>query len=328
MDEKYRLCYNHAVSRKTAGIQKKGRHDLMKKGFMLILILILLCSAGAASAELEQNPLLDAAFSALEKDNIFQRRYNEITGANVESLFEQGIPYFFGGQVNYAGKLVNDAELMEDYPLYAREKCAETTKFFRTGQLYIYGFDCSGYTRWIRVKCGMEQHPGLQDMITKHNLWKNHLYRGGPNISSPIPMPAYNELKDHLQVGDLLVTKHAARHIMMYIGTLADYGFTAEEVPDLADYLDYPLVIHCGPSPVYGERIQQVIDADPERYGRCNTTNGGVEVSILGINPEGTPYHTTVQNVDYDYFLIDDGNYLLTLRDIESASSYCWYRMP
>ncbi len=302
---------------------------LMKKSFALALLLILLCGVGAARAEIEKNPLLEAAFSALEADNVFQRRYNEITGANVESLFEQGIPYFFGGQVNYAGRLVNDGELMEDYPLYAKEECKETTKFYRTGQLYIYGFDCSGYTRWIRMKCGMKEHPGLMDMITKKDLWKYHLYHGGTNWSSAaLPMPAYSELKDHLQVGDLLVTKHAARHIMMYIGTLADYGFTAEEAPDLAAYLEYPLVIHCGPSPVYGDRMQQVIDADLERYGRCSTTNGGVEVSLLGVNPEDAPYHTTVQNVDYDYFLIDGGNYLLTLRDIDNATSFCWYRMP
>ena len=210
--------------------------------------------------------------------------------------------------------------------------CAETTKFFRSGQLYIYGFDCSGYTKWIRVKSGMKEHPGLADMITKKNLWKYHLYHGGTNWSSKqLPMPAYDELKDHLQVGDLLVTKHAARHIMMYIGTLADYGFTAEEVPDLAPYLDYPLVIHCGPSPFYGDRFQKLIDENP-RYKNCSTTNGGVEVSIIGVKPEEATYHTTVYHtpiysVDYDYFLIDDGNYMLTLRDVDNATSFCWYRM-
>ena len=309
--------------------EEERMYPFMKKICTILLAMVLLGSAGTALADLEQNALLDAAFSAIEQDNIFQRRYNELTGSHVVSLFEQGIPYFFGGQVNYNGKLVNDKLLMEDYPLYAREKCAETTKFFRTGQLYIYGFDCSGFTKWIRVKSGLKEHPGLQDMIIKHDQWQYHLYHGGTNwTSAELPMPAYDELKDHLQVGDLLVTKHSARHIMMYIGTLADYGFTAEEAPELAAYLDYPLVIHCGPSPVYGERFQQVIDADPDRYGRCKTTNGGVEVSILGVKPEDAPYHTSVQNVDYDYFLIDGGNYLLTLRDIENASSFCWYRMP
>ena len=300
------------------------------KRFAVLLLAAALCLScfSIAMAELEQNPLLDAAFSAIEADNIFQRRYNEITGSNVESLFALGVPYFFGGQVNYKGKLVNNEELMEDYPLYAKEVCAETTKFYRTGQLYIYGFDCSGYTKWIRVQCGLKEHPGLSDMITKHSEWSHHIYNGGTNFSSANkPMPAFNELKDTLQIGDLLVTKHRARHIMMYIGTLADYGFTAEEVPELADYLDYPLVIHCGPNPMYGERFEQLIQSDLERYGRCATTDGGVCVSIIGVPVDAAPYHEHVQINDYDYFLIDDGNYMLTIRDVEEASSWCWYRM-
>lgn len=305
----------------------------MKKCIVWTLLLILLCGVCvSANAELEKNPLLDAAFSALEKDNIFQRRYNELTGSNVESLFDLGVPYFFGQQVSN-GKLLNKTYLVSKYPEYAIKKCLEVTKTFVKGDLYIYGFDCSGYTRWIYDQCGLGMHPGLQDMITKGQYRQYHLYNGGKNwTSKKKEMPAYNELKDTLQVGDLLVTKHSARHIMMYIGTLSDYGFTAEEVPDLAPYLDNPLVIHCGPSPFYGERFQKLIDENPERYGRCHTTNGGVEVSILGVKPEEATYHTTVfhtkiYSADYDYFLIDDGNYMLTLRDIDNATSFCWYRM-
>ena len=301
----------------------------MKRTAVFFLALSLLFSCfSLASAEVEKNPLLDAAFSMLEKDNVFQRRYNEITGANVESLFELGVPYFFGRQVSNNGKLINVTELVASYPEYAIRQCLETTKFFRSGSLYIYGLDCSGYTRWIYNQCGLPMHPGLQDMVTKHDYRKYHVYDGGTNwTSKSIPMPAYNELKNTLQVGDLLVTKHRARHIMMYIGTLADYGFTAEEAPDLAAYLDYPLVIHCGPSPFYGERFQKFIDEHPERYGKCKTTNGGVEVSIVGVPADAATYHEHVQIEDYDYFLIDEGNYMLTIRDIDQASSYCWYRM-
>ena len=55
-------------------------------------------------------------------------------------------------------------------------------------------------------------------------------------------------------------------------------------------------------------------------------------MSILGVKPEEATYHTTVfhtkiYSADYDYFLIDDGNYMLTLRDIDNATSFCWYRM-
>ena len=215
-------------------------HCSMKKLFSILLLLLTLSGLfSAASAEVERNPLLDAAFSAIEQDNIFQRRYNEITGAEVESLFELGIPYFFGRQTDYTGtKLTNVTDLVSNYPNYAMRKCLETTKFYRKDQWYIYGFDCSGYTRWIYNQCGYPMHPGLNDMNVKHSEWSHHIFNGGTEWTSESkPMPAYNELKDYLQVGDLLNTKQGARHIMMYIGTLADYGFTAEEVPELADYL-------------------------------------------------------------------------------------------
>ena len=149
----------------------------MKKCIALALLLILLCGVVGASAEVEKNPLLDAAFTAIEKDNIFQRRYNELTGSNVESLFELGVPYFFGQQVSN-GKLLNKTYLVSKYPEYAIKKCLEVTKTFRTGELYIYGFDCSGYTRWIYDQCGKGFHPGLQDMIVKYENRKYHLYPG------------------------------------------------------------------------------------------------------------------------------------------------------
>ena len=302
----------------------------MKKLLVVFLSALLLCALlGSAQAEVKQNPLLDAAFSCLEKDNIFQRRYNEITGAQVESLFEQGVPYFFGRQTDYTGtKLTNVVDLMSNYPNYAVRKMMETTKFYRKDQFYIYGFDCSGYTRWIYHQCGYPMHPGLNDMNIKYSERAHHIYNGGTEwTSEEKTMPPYDQLKDTLQVGDLLNTKQGARHIMMYIGTLRDYGFTAEEEPDLSDYLDYPLVIHCGPSPFYGERFEKIIQDNPDLYGRCKTTNGGVEVSILGVPAEKAPYHAHVQITDYDYFLIDGGNYMLTLRQIEGSSSFCWYRM-
>ena len=114
---------------------------------------------------------------------------------------------------------------------------------------------------------------------------------------------------------------------MMYIGTLADYGFTAEEIPELADYLDYPLVIHCGPSPVYGEIYEQVIAENPELYGKCKTTNGGVEVSILGVPLDVAPHFEHVQVNDFYYFMIDEGKYPLTIWDLPGCTSFCWFRI-
>ena len=72
---------------------------MMKKLFgILLLVVMLMTTLPLAHAEVERSPFLDAAFRCLEKDNIFQRRYNEITGAQVESIFDLGIPYYFGGK--------------------------------------------------------------------------------------------------------------------------------------------------------------------------------------------------------------------------------------
>ena len=276
------------------------------------LIAVFLCFISllpAASAELTRNQYLDAAFTLIEEGNIFLERYNEITGAGVEAKFPNGVPYFFGG---------NNYDL-----LYTTRQCWETTKFYRKDARYIYGFDCSGYTRWINSVTGREKHPGLQDMILNYSLYgKYHVFshRAGQT------MPAFDQLQYSLKVGDYLVAKHGARHIMMYIGTPRDYGFTADNAPEIADYLDYPLVIHCGANPFYGERFDKFI-AENEKYKACLTTNGGVCVSILGVKAADVPHKITVQNADYSYFLVGDDPYMLTLWDLDAVTSYVWYRM-
>ncbi len=276
---------------------------------LIAILLCLMTILPVASAELVQNKYLDAAFTLIEEGNFFLERYNEITGANIEAKYPDGVPYFFGG---------TDYDL-----LYTTRLCWETTKFFRANSRYIYGFDCSGYTRWINSVTGRERHPGLQDMILNYGQYgKYHVYshREGQR------MPAYDQLQYTLKVGDYLVAKHSARHIMMYMGTVRDFGFTAENAPELAPYLDYPLVIHCGANPFYGERFSKII-AENDKYKNCLTTNGGVCVSILGVPPEKMPNSITVNNVEYKYFLVGEDNYMLTLWDLEAATSYVWYRM-
>ena len=113
---------------------------------------------------------------------------------------------------------------------------------------------------------------------------------------------------------------------MIYIGTLRDFGYTAEEEPSLAEWLDYPLVIHCGLSPFYGERFQQIIDENPDKYEGCTTTDGGVAVSIVGVNPEDAPVHEHVQNTDYDWFVMNDGGYVLSVVNLSDVKYYAWYR--
>lgn len=304
---------------------------LMKSLLALLVAVMTLFSIPAiaegeeASVKLvQQDPLLDAAFSMLERTNPILKAYNDITGANVAVHFEYGLPYFFGGTYDYT--INGKQHLFSREPEYAKRSCWEQTKFYDKNKVYLYGLDCSGYTRWIFNEVGWPRHDKLSAMINEYGKYgnKNHVYshRKGKE------MPPYDELAATLQLGDLLVAKEGARHVMMFIGTLREYGFTAETAPELADYLDYTLVIHSGPNPDYGARMQKYLDehADDPYYSNVNIPNGGVNVSIIGVPVEDAPHQIEDSNVLYHYFELPDG-YKITIWDLEAATSFCWFRI-
>ena len=299
----------------------RGAARRTKAALRFLALVCLLClTSWPARAEVTREPLLDAAFQLLEKDNIFQRRYNALTGAEVTSLFETGMPYFFGGRPTNL--------LMSRYPEFAKRACWESTGYFEAKKIYVYGLDCMGYMTWIWKQCKLGKLPSMGDILNDRMYRRHDLYAGGWNWKfeeKPLPDDP-RELISVLQVGDLLIMRTKYRHIMLYIGTLRDYGFTAEEAPELRDYLDYPLVIHCGAHPRYGEAIQRYIDTHQEHCWNCLTTDGGVCVSLLYVPPEAAPYHEHVQATDFDYFLIDDGRYQLTIRPTDDPRAFCWYR--
>jgi len=272
----------------------------MKKWFLLLLFLASMLGVFTVSAQVERQPELDAAFSMIEEGNQFLERYNQITGANIQARYQYGVPYFFGG------KKADD--------LMKIKKPIETTRYYSPKRAYVYGFDCTGYTQWINEQTGKPRHDSLSGMILKYSKYtKNHL---------PFKELPFESLREHLQVGDFLVGKHRARHIMMYIGTLKDYGFTAETAPEAKDYLNYPLVIHCGANPFYPQRYEQYI---AENNLKATTTNGGVCVSIIGVPSSEMP-HSVLSNKE-TYFYFDLNGYQLTLYDVTTATSYVWFRM-
>lgn len=303
---------------------------LTKSLFALLLAMMTLFSVPApVQAEetvklVQRDPLLDAAFSMLEEGNPFLNAYNEITGANVTVHFQYGLPYFFGGTYDY---MINGKQhLFSREPEYAKRTCWEQTKFYDKGKVYLYGLDCSGYTRWIYNEVGWPRHDKLSAMINEYGKYgkTNHVYSHRPGKE----MPPYGELAATLQLGDLLVAKEGARHVMMFIGTLREFGFTAQTAPELADYLDYTLVIHSGPNPDYGPRMQKYLDehADDPYYNNINIPNGGVNVSIIGVPVQDAPHQVTDSNVLYHYFELPDG-YKITIWDLEAATSFCWFRI-
>ncbi len=272
----------------------------MRKGVLLFLILISLLNVFPVSAQVQRHPELDAAFSMIEEGNPFLERYNQLTGADIQARYEYGVPYFFGG------KKVDD--------LMKIKKPIETTRYYNPKRAYVYGFDCTGFTQWINKQTGKPEHDSLSGMILKYAKYaNNHL---------PIKDLPFETLHEHLQVGDFLVGKHRSRHIMMYIGTLEDYGFTAETALEAKDYLNYPLVIHSGANPFYPERYQRYIE---ENNLKATTTNGGVCVSIVGVPASGMPH--SVESNKETYFYFDLNGYQLTLYDVTTATSYVWFRM-
>ena len=282
-------------------------------------LLILLCLTAAASAEVQRHPLLDSAFKLLEKDNIFQRRYNELTGAQVTSLFDTGMPYLYGG--------APDKRLMSRYPEFAKRKAWETTDYYRKDRVYVYGLDCFGFSNWVRKDAGLPKLPTAAEILNYWDKRDQDLWTGGWNWPfDPKPLPAPEKMHEELQIGDVLIMRAKHRHIMLYIGTLRDYGFTSEEVPELADYLDYPLGIHCSAHPRYSAVFEIYIEEHPEYFFNCETTDGGVNVSILYVPPEAAPYHEHIQVTDFDYFLIDEGRYQMTIRPTEDLRAFTWWR--
>ena len=272
----------------------------MKQMTLAVLVALLLCAAFPASALVERSMELNAAFSMLEEGNPFLARYNEITGANVKARFPLGVPYFYGGR--------------DEDKLLTLSYTSDFSKNFVEGKQYIYGFDCSGFTNWINFETGKPQHDTLEHMITNRGLYgRNQLNTKG------IP---YDLLYQTLRVGDFLVANAGSRHIMMYIGTLSDFGYTAADAPELAEYLTCPLLVHCGLCPPYGERYQAYIDANGLH---CNTTDGGVSITIVGIPASDAPHYVHADHYDHYYFDLD--GYFLRIYDLENASSYVWFRM-
>jgi hypothetical protein len=272
----------------------------MKRMLAVFLVSALVSGIVSASALVKQSLELNAAFSMLEEGNPFLARYNEITGADIRARYPLGMPYMFGGK---------------DYDkLMTVWYATETTKNFIEGKKYIYGFDCSGFTNWINFEAGKAQHDSLEQMITNRGL-----YRSNQLNMKGIP---FDLLCYELQVGDFLVANAGGRHIMMYIGTMEDFGYTAEDAPELRDYLTYPLLVHCGLCPPYAARYAAYI---AENGLGCNTTDGGVAVAITGMPVSEAPHY--LHQDHYDHYYFDLNGYFLRVYDIDATTSYVWFRM-
>ena len=319
----------------------------MKRIVSILLLAAALLSAVACAEEslptVARNPYLDIALSCLEEGNPILTRYNELTGADIQPMLKTGMPYYYGGQ--------DFSRLLTVGSLW------ETSRYGIKGQKYIYGFDCVGYVRYIQTQMGDELIPSLSEMILKRTgqykdyvltdlmeltapfslKWNSDaiLIAPGVRLKKPRKYPdvetereTYAKIATLLEPGDMFTANHGGRHVMMFIGTLAQYGFTADTAGELGAYLDYPIFINCVWNPDYVDRMaayiaEEGLNAQPNR--------GGVCLTILGPRTEDAPHmipDTERTQRPKNFYYFDLNGYHLSLLDLSTATSYVWWRTP
>ena len=259
------------------------------------------------NGDLKSMPWMDAALSLLEEGNPFLWRYNALTGSSVEPRMPYGVPYLYGGRT--------ETHVFAMAPEYILQVAWTSSPiYYREGTMYFYGFDCVGYVQWVWKECGKGALPQGRQMLND----RTHTVFG----SAGPEMPAFSELAAQLQPEDLLVTDS---HMAFFLGTLRQFGYTEEEVPDLAPWLDWPLVIHSTVHAGVADHFEDLIKNGLHKYTQATVTDGGVGVSLLGVPVEDAPGHVFQQKQDTWYFDLPDHTWL-TILPWHEGQRYCWYR--
>ena len=243
---------------------------------LMLMLCLPLSSVCASSAYVESDEYLESALTMLEEGNLFLSQYNLLGDNMITHRLPLGMPYFFAG--------VN-----ENAALKVRV-CVQESSYYKPGKQYLYGLDCKGFTRWVQREVGVREHEPLSDIL--YQCRNDQLLEGRPAVEWP----------EFFSYGDLLVVDHGPNHVMMYIGTPSEYGLTAENAPEIADYLEYPLFIHCGYNPFYYDRYKEYIRG--QGYRSCIPPDGGVTVSIVGM--EEAPHSRVDFHRDFTYFMVWD----------------------
>lgn len=288
---------------------------MLKRSLIIWTALVLLFSALIAYAQptspprmmlpvgtIQGHPLLDSAFEMLEEGNIFVERYNKLAHRHVVVRYQLGVPYFFGGKLER---------------LIGRPRSAwQDSKFFVNGRIYVYGFDCHGLTQWIYKSNGWRHPEKISDTFKD---------RGNEHTRIPLMDVPFDMWRSVLPIGALLSLQgKSGNHIMMYVGTLENYGFTAEEVGSaLAPYLHYPLFIQSGNSAAAIHRNERYIEG-LNRPWTVYDTDGGVNVCLVGAPQSAAPLSEEAGNLDTRFFDLC-GQELLAYDQTEKAAYYGWY---
>ncbi|MBQ8073804.1 MAG: hypothetical protein IJ231_08595 [Clostridia bacterium] len=259
--------------------------------------------------------LLEQAFSMLEAGNPIAARYGKITGNPVTPLFAAGVPYFWGGQ--------DQKIMLERWPDYTtRKQWQGTHDFYEKDSVYVFGLDCVGFVKTALERAGTPLAESLNDLGGKtHCQAGDHLFCSEKN-----PFPAdWRQAAAALRAGDVLALHHPGRHAMICIGTLRDYGYTEEQLPGLADYLDYPLMIHSGENPLAYQRFDCLVTRSEDgRLNKALPSDGGVSLCVLGVPREDAAFTVTCHGRTYSGFDVEGA--CVTIMSFDNVKDYFVFR--
>ena len=259
---------------------------------------------GVLQDQMEARRILNIAFSMLEENNPILLAYNRDFGGSAVARFQYGCPYLWAG-------------FSESSLLRARHPSSSSNYYF-VEQLYLGGFDCIGYTRWVHSQAGMKKLPAISDTQSASKANKVDV-KGLP----------YDQWPDALKVGDAinLHYKGGGYHTGLYIGTLRDFGFDESEVGALAPYVDYPLMIHCGMNNFHTAWYTQYLSDN--RLTSVTPPDGGVTISILGVPYADCPSTETMWQGTRNqktFWWFDLAGYNLTVIT-PTDESYSWFNV-
>jgi len=248
---------------------------------------------------IQEEDLLSSAFAALPVEHWAARRYREITDAIVLAPWpETGVPYYFGGH--------SEEKVLRPFAP------SQSSKYYKPSRYYLCGFDCVSFLRWASEKAGYLPMDHLDQLIQDREK------------AFPVSRRNVMGWSQALLPGDLLVIDHGTFHVGMIIGTPRMFGLNAENSPELAGWLDVPLMLHCGEDPFVYDRFADYISTQSFRLP-ITPPDGGVTVSLL-VNTLSDPPHirTAPWKKDYGYFLAEGEP--LTVYPLADDRKLAWTR--
>lgn len=245
---------------------------------------------------IQDRPFYEAALTMLEEGNPFIEYYDETAESLIAASLPLGVPYYYAGRTE-------EKFLNRYYP-------RTITNYYRPDRMYFCGLDCAGMTRLIFEKCNMEQHPTIIAMLAR-GIGSAALKNRDPHDWPALLLP-----------GELFCVDHGTYHVMMYLGTLRQFGWTEADAGEAAPLLDEPLVIHCGGNPFYYDRYLALIQE--KGYRNTYPPDGGVTVSVIRKTNSDAPHSMTARwGKFFGWYML--GDYPLLVFPLDDCTDMAWF---